>query len=207
MDMERANFWIMPRGPIKRRGLPGAWRESLELADGRNLLLRPILPIDAGPLRAGFELLDAEEVRLRFLHPMRELPEVMAKRLASPTPKREFALVVAEDLPPGEALIGAVGRVSIDPDGERAEFAILVWRYLTRLGLGRLLMKRLIFWAKLKKLHQLYGDVLEENRPMLQLAEQLGFRREHRDHEPGMTRVVLDLRKPAELESEPSGSA
>ncbi|MBD8524562.1 GNAT family N-acetyltransferase [Pseudomarimonas arenosa] len=187
----------LPRGPIKRRGLRGAWRESLLLADGRELILRPIVGEDAASLRAGFALLEPEEVRLRFLHPMRELPEPMAQRLAHPLPRREFALVVAEPLPPGQAWIGAVARASIDPDGEQAEFAILVWHCLTRLGLGKLLMKRLIRWAKLKRLRCLYGDVLEENRAMLRLAEQLGFRREHRDQERGMTRVVLDLRASA----------
>ena len=182
------------RRPLKRRGLVGAWRESLHLADGRELLLRPIESADAAPMRAGFELLSADEIRMRFLHPMRELPPNMATRLANPTPKREFALVVAEPLPPGEALVGAVVRASIDDQGRHAEFAILVWRFLSRLGLGRLLMKRVIFWAKLKKLETLYGDVLDENVAMLRLAESLGFRRVHHDGDPGITRIVLRLR-------------
>jgi hypothetical protein len=48
---------------------------------------------------------------LRFsLYAMKELTPDMAMRLTRPDPKREFALVVAELLPPGEAPIGGVAR-------------------------------------------------------------------------------------------------
>ena len=179
---------------IRRCGLPGAWREKLTLGNGRELVLRPIEAADAEALRNGFELLSAEEVRMRFLHPMRELPSSMAERLATPRRGKDFALVAAENLPPGEALIGAVVRASLDDDGRNAEFAILVSRFLGRQGLGRFLMKRLLHWARLKRLDSLYGDVLDENTAMLDLAQSLGFRREARHLEPGVTRVRLTLR-------------
>ena len=60
------------------------------------------------------------------------------------------------------------------------------------MGLGRYLMTRLVKWAKGKKLHCVYGDVLESNGPMLSLAQSLGFQREfHRD---GLVRVKLELK-------------
>ena len=84
------------------------WHESIRLANGREVLVRPIRPEDAGPLRAGFALLQPDEVRQRFLFPMKELSADQAERLTRPNNRRHFALVVAEPLPPGEALIGAV---------------------------------------------------------------------------------------------------
>jgi RimJ/RimL family protein N-acetyltransferase len=183
---------------IRRSGLPGPWREKLTLADGRELLLRPIVAADAEALRNGFALLSPEEIRLRFLHPMREMPEEMAERLCRPRRGKDFALVVAENLPPGEALVGAVVRASLDDGGRDAEFAILVSRFLGRQGLGRFLMKRLLHWARLKRLDSVYGDVLDENTVMLALAQSLGFRRESRHHEPGVTRIRIDLRPAAE---------
>ena len=57
------------------------------------------------------------------------------------------------------------------------------------MGLGRYLMTRLVKWAKGKKLHRLYGDVLEANGPMLSLAESLGFQREFRAESSGLVRV------------------
>ena len=41
-------------------------------------------------------------------------------------------------------------------------------------------------------LERLYGDVAEDNQPMLALAQSLGFRREAAAA-PGYVRVVLDL--------------
>src|SRR3546814_21156454 len=60
------------------------------------------------------------------------------------------------------------------------------------MGLGRHLMRRLVRWARRKKLERMYGDVLDGNQPMLSLADSLGFRREASDT-PGLVRVVLDL--------------
>ena len=171
------------------------WHEKLTLANGREVLIRPIRPEDAGPVRAGFTLLEPDEVRQRFLHPMKELGEGQAERMARPDPRREFALVAAEPLPPGEALVGAVARIAIDDNRTDAEFAILVSRYINGMGLGRHLMRRLVRWAKGRKVQRIYGDVLESNLPMQALAKSLGFRRESTDT-PGLVRVVLELPPP-----------
>jgi RimJ/RimL family protein N-acetyltransferase len=174
-----------------RNRLP-PWHERIRLANGRDILIRPIRADDAEPLRASFALLQPEEVRQRFLHAVKELSPETVRRLTQPQPKSEFALVAAEPLPPGEALVGAVARASITPGTREAEFAILVSRYVAGMGLGRHLMRRLVRWARGKKLDRLYGDVLESNQPMLALVQSLGFRRESSET-PGLVRVVLEL--------------
>lgn len=179
---------------IRRTKLPDRWAWELVLGDGRVLWQRPIAPADAEPIRRTFPLLSPEEIRLRFLHPIRELTAEQARRLTRIDPATEFALVIAEPLPPGEALVGAVARLAIDPGGRQAEFAIIVSRFLAGRGLGRMLMRQLIQWARRKHLDSIYGDVLEENLPMLGLADSLGFRRERLPDEPGLLRVRLDLR-------------
>lgn len=171
------------------------WHEKILLANGREVLVRPIRPEDAVPLRAAFVLLEPDEVRQRFLHPMKELGVEQAERLTRPDPRREFALVAAEPLPPGEALVGAVARIAIDDNGRDAEFAILVSHYVNGMGLGRHLMRRLVRWAKGRKVLRIYGEVLESNLPMQALAASLGFKREVTG-EPGLVRMVLDLPPP-----------
>lgn len=178
---------------IKRSKLPGRWAQQLQLDDGRVLWLRPIEPADAEPIRQAFPLLTPEEIRMRFLHPIREMSVDMARRLTTLDPATQFALVLAEPLPAGEALVGGVARVVVDPDRRNAEFAIIVSRFLAGRGLGRLLMRQLIRWARCKHLVSLYGDVLDENAAMLGLAASLGFRRELLPDEPGVVRVRLSL--------------
>ena len=78
-----------------RNRLP-PWHEMIRLPNGREVLVRPIRPDDAVPLRAGFPLLQPEEIRQRFLYSVKELSPEMAERLTHPDPRREFAIVAAE---------------------------------------------------------------------------------------------------------------
>ncbi len=174
-----------------RNRLP-PWHEMQHLSNGRDVLIRPIRPDDALPLRAAFPLLEPGEARVRLLCPATELSAAMADKLAKPDPRSEFAIVVAEPLPPGEAVVGAVARATIVAGGRDVEFAILVSRFIAGMGLGRHLMRRLVRWARGKKVDRIYGDVPEHNQPMLSLAQSLGFQREA-SNDPGMVRVVLEL--------------
>ena len=181
-----------------RNRLP-PWHEMIRVADGRELLIRPIRPDDAVPLRAGFELMEPGALRHRFDASLAPgdadaaMSEAAAEKLTHPDPRREFAIVASEPLPAGEAMIGAVARVGMVDDSKRGEFAILVGRFIAGMGLGRHLMRRLVRWARGKQLDELYGDVAEDNAPMLALAQSLGFRREEEAPAPGFVRVVLQL--------------
>ena len=175
-----------------RNRLP-PWHEELRLRDGRELLIRPVRPDDAGPLREGFALLQPDEVRHRFLRQQAELTAQQADRLCRPDPRSEFALVAAEPLPPGEALVGAVARAARIADTKDAEFSILVSHFIAGQGLGRHLMRRIVRWARGKKFERLRGDVLADNQPMLALADSLGFKRTDGAGDPNLVRVVLDL--------------
>ena len=179
---------------MQRFPLASPWHERILLDDGREVRLRPIAPEDVEPIRAGFSLLTADEVRSRYLHPMKALSEDYLHTLTHPQPGRDFVLVLAEPLPPGEALIGAVARLSLQPGTRNAEFAILVSRFLAGQGLGRLLLKKLIEHARRRRLDELQGDVLEDNSPMLKLAESLGFHRENGEA-AGSVRIRLRLRE------------
>lgn len=171
----------------------GPWSEALQLGNGRQLILRPICALDADSLRAGFSTLSAEEIRMRFMHPMNELTADYARQLSDLDPEHAFALVATEPLPAGEALIGAVARLSFDRDTGAGEFALLVGRPLSGMGLGVYMMRKLIHWARRRKLKTLFGDVLNENGSMLELVDQLGFSRRSLAEEPGVIRVTLDL--------------
>jgi ribosomal protein S18 acetylase RimI-like enzyme len=176
---------------VARNRLP-PWHEEVRLANGRNIVIRPIRPDDAPALRAGFELLQPEEVRQRFLDDVPEMTPELAHRLTHPDTRSEFALVVSEPLPPGEALIGGVARVAVVPGTRDAAFTVLVSSYVAGMGLGRHLMRRVVRWARGKKLDSVYGEVREDNAPMLALLDSMGFSRTP-GRTSGLVQAVLDL--------------
>jgi acetyltransferase len=67
-----------------------------------------------------------------------------------------------------------VSRLVADPDNVKAEFAVSVRSDLKGRGLGRLLMQRLIDYARTRGIGEIYGDVLEDNVMMLALAREMG---------------------------------
>jgi acetyltransferase len=172
---------------------PTGLEERIAIEDGRTLLLRPIVPEDEPALQAAFARLSPEEIRLRFFAPMKSLPHFQAARFTQIDYDREMALVLTEPGRPGRTEIHGVVRLYADPDNERAEYAIIVGRELSGLGLGRRMMERLIEYARGRGIGEIFGDVLQENAPMLRLCRELGFSESRRPEEPGIVRVTLPL--------------
>lgn len=173
----------------------GRWQrqEAVKVADGRILWIRPIHAADALPIAGTFHLLHEDEIRRRFMHPIKALSDDYLLRLTQPNPETDFVVAAAEPFEPGLALIGAVARLSVDDNGSRAEFGILVSHFVSGQGLGKILMHRLIEWCQLHGIRHLWGDVLNDNTAMLQLAESHGFTRDSRNTTAGITRIVLAI--------------
>jgi acetyltransferase len=102
---------------------------------------------------------------------MRELSHSLAARLSQIDYDREMALLAQLD---GTTL--GVARYFADPDRLSAEYAIAVRSDWHERGLGYLLMNRLIEVARQSGIGELVGEVLAENRPMLEMCRELGFR-------------------------------
>jgi len=172
---------------------PKSLEEELELSDGRKLMLRPIMPEDEPALHRAFETMNAEELRLRFHAPIKVLTHMMAARFTQLDYDREMALVLTEPGIPGSAPIWGVARLFTDPDREHADFAIIVHHEMTGQGLGVYMMERLIEYARSQGIRELGGDVLNDNRVMLNICKALGFRIAPKLEERGVKRVTLRL--------------
>jgi len=183
-----------PEARLAIRPYPKELEEPVVLEDGRKLLLRPIRPEDEPSLRRAFAKLSLEEVRLRFFVPLRGLSHGMAARLTQLDYDREMALVLTEPGAAGTTEIYGVVRLTADPDLERAEFALIVRHDMTGRGLGALLLQRLVDYARARGIGELYGDVLQDNGPMLRLSRQLGFRETWNAADAGIVRVSRALR-------------
>ena len=88
---------------------------------------------------------------------------------------RDMALVLAEPGTPGKAHVYGVASIAADPDGEKAEYAIMVRSDMASLGLGSLLTRRIIEYCRRRGFREIFAEVLRENRPMLRICEDLDF--------------------------------
>ena len=145
--------------------------ESVErLRDGTELRMRPLRPEDEPLLHDLAAHMSHEDLRLRFFTPVRGLTHAVAARLSQLDYDRELALLAELD---GVAL--GVAHFFADPDKLRAEYAIAVRSDWKGRGVGYLLMRRLIDIARQRGIGELVGEVLGENRPMLQMCRELDF--------------------------------
>jgi acetyltransferase len=62
-----------------------------------------------------------------------------------------------------------------DPDGKRAEFAVLVGDPWQGKGVGAKLLEKSLMIAKERGIETVWGVVLRENKGMLSLGRKLGF--------------------------------
>ena len=182
-----------PARALAIRPYPKELEEAIVLPNGRELWLRPVLPEDEPALRALAARASPEDLRRRFFQPIKELSHGMAASLTQIDYDREMALVAVGQGLPGKAEIYGIVNVSADPNNERAEYSILVDRALMGLGLGNRLMRRIIHYARARGIHEIYGEVLTENQPMLQMNRALGFAVHHDPEDPGLKHVVLRL--------------
>jgi acetyltransferase len=90
-------------------------------------------------------------------------------------------------------MLGVV-RVHADSEYRTAEYAILVRSDLKGHGLGWLLMELMIEYARAEGLQSIRGQVLQENRTMLQMCRQLGFAITPDPDEASIVIVTLSLR-------------
>ncbi len=175
------------------RPYPSDLEGALEDRRCKSYPMRPIKPEDAPLIDDLLDHTDPEDLRMRFLSPLRRLPRQLAARLTQIDYDREMAFVVFTD--ETRASVAAVGRLSDDPDRERSEYAILVRTDHQGIGLGYALMRHLIAYARARGVGEVFGHILRENRHMLDLCETLGFVREPIEGEPGVVEMRLPLRE------------
>lgn len=172
---------------------PQKLEEIIALPDGRNFLLRPVRPEDEPAFHAAFAKLSTEEIRMRFLHPIKGLTHATAARLTQIDYDREMALVLTRQAEDSSGEIYGVVRLMADPDKERAEFAIIIGSPLIGMGIGSLMMRRMIDYARNQGIREIVGYVLRENRRMLKLAEVFGFIVTPAVNDPAVVQVSLPL--------------
>jgi acetyltransferase len=145
---------------------------------GRQLSLRPIRPEDEAQHLAFLGQLSPEDIRMRVFYSRRTIERTELARMTQIDYAREMAFIAVtadpSDASGAEQTLGVVRAVA-DPDNIAAEFGIIIRSDLKGGGLGHILMDKIIRYARDNGTQRLVGTVITENRPMLELARELGF--------------------------------
>ena len=160
------------------RPYPTRYVGTFRLRGGREVTIRPIRPEDE-PLMAQFhETLSDRSVYLRFFHLIKLGQRISHERLARVCfidYDRDMALVAEGRNERGEAVLLAVGRLTVQRGTKTAEFAILVSDDQQGQGLGTELLGRLVQFGRDQGVERIVADILPENQDMQQVSEKVGF--------------------------------
>lgn len=178
---------------------PPAEAEVVTLRDGTTVTIRPIRPDDAPRLQEGFERLSPESIFFRFLGHRKELPHAEAVHLATVDYRTRMAFVATREHEGDERLIGVARYAVIEPaDQGVAEAAIVVGDAHQGLGLGTILLKRLVRYARSQGVRAFLATIRHDNVRILHFIERSGLPTETKID--GATREVLVrlVKEPAE---------
>lgn len=158
---------------------PTALIDRVMLADGRSVLVRPVLPQD-GELHRRFvrELSPASRYR-RFHFALSELPDSTLDYLTKVDYASHLALLGEAFDERGDEVQVAEARYVRRTDADEADvadFALAVADRWQGLGLGRQMLAALVHGARRGGVRRLEGSVLADNEPMCSLLRRHGWR-------------------------------
>ncbi|MBQ5939792.1 MULTISPECIES: bifunctional acetate--CoA ligase family protein/GNAT family N-acetyltransferase [unclassified Massilia] len=173
------------------RPYPRELEETIEW-QGQKLLLRPIRPEDGPAHLAFFDALTPDDIRYRMFVRIRELQPSQLARFTQIDYDREMAFIATRPNAEGVPETLAVGRVVADPDNISAEFAVTVRSDLKGMGLGRIMMEKLIAYCRVRGTREIVGEALPQNSRIVAMVKKLGF--EVKIGEEGIRQMRLPLR-------------
>lgn len=172
--------------------------ETFTLKDETQVIIRPIQPDDAEDLQATFQRLSMESIYLRFLSFKKVLDDKEAQYLASVDyiSRMAFVAIYKEN---GHDIVVGVSRYALldKDDPEVAESAVVVTDEFQGRGLGKLLLRRLVSYARARGIRTLRGNMQIGNNRMLGLVKRSGLPHQTR-YVDGIWEVNIDISLPEE---------
>jgi acetyltransferase len=152
----------------------GDWPRVARTPGGLAYRIRPIRKDDATREREFILGLSPASRFQRLMHTLREPSDDFIAHLVDVDQHRDMALVATTGDGDGERFIG-VARYAADETGTGCEFAVAVSDEWQCRGIGSTLTKMLFDYARTRGFRTVYGQVLADNRRMIELAEWLGL--------------------------------
>jgi RimJ/RimL family protein N-acetyltransferase len=169
---------------------PQHWERHLALPDGTKIFLRPIRPEDESLYPAFLTAVTQDDLRLRFFAPVKDFSHNFIARFTQIDYARAMAFIAIEEAT--EQMLGVV-RIHANSEHRSGEYAVLVRSDLKGHGLGWMLMELMVEYARAEGLESVHGQVLQENKTMLQMCRQFGFQITPDADDPAIVIVTLPL--------------
>jgi acetyltransferase len=171
---------------------PAHLATRFQLANGTDIVIRPIRPEDADMEADFVRNLSNEAKYFRFMNALQELSQEMLVRLTQIDYYNEMALIAVKPNGQAEEQVG-VARYSTNLDQRSCEFALVVGDAWQGHGIGYQLMQKLMEIARDRGLEHMEGQVLSNNTRMLTLMKSLNFSIERDPEDSAVKRVVIGL--------------
>jgi acetyltransferase len=192
---------------VRVQARPPAWRRyahmaihpypshmcsQYQLPDGTDIVIRPIRPEDAKIEDTFVRNLSKEAKYFRFMHALKELTTDMLIRFTQIDYDREMAFIAVAKTNSQDQEVG-VARYVINADGNSCEFAIVVDDHWQGKGIGSHLLTALIEAARVRGIQRMTGEVLTNNKKMLELLRHLEFNISTDESDPSIKLVYKAL--------------
>ena len=169
---------------------------TVQLNDGTDIVVRPIRPEDAEIEAKFVSELSKEAKYFRFMNTIHELSQEMLVRFTQIDYHNEMALIAVRHTDEGEDQIG-VARYTTNLDKTSCEFALVVSDQWRGKGIAHHLMRNLMEVARDRDLEIMEGQVLRNNKKMLELMKSLDFKIETDPEDKAIKHVVAKLHSSA----------
>lgn len=179
---------------------PHEFVEFITLASGRAVCIRPILPEDAPRLQATFQKLTPQTIYLRFLETFKYLSDKQANHFANVDYTSHMALVAVIQEDDDEQIIGVARYAWLKEQPGIAESAIVVRDDYQGQGLGTILMKRLVNFARTHGVKSFIATVHTSNARIRHFIQKSGVANKKIMLEPGVWEFLVYIDEDAEKE-------
>lgn len=169
---------------------PCQYMDTATLKDGTPYTIRPIKPEDEPLMKELFQTFSEQTIINRFFQLKKDITHDELARYCQVDYDREIALVASLEDEDREKIIG-VCRLTILPDGESGELAVVVGDPWQGNGVGKTLMEKTLKVAMNKGLKEVWMDVLKDNKAMNALATKFGFKKAA-SRDPDIIRYLLE---------------
>jgi RimJ/RimL family protein N-acetyltransferase len=159
-------------------GVGGEYPETLEIyrttTKGLNVLLRPAKITDESLLKDFFYALSEDSMYRRFMSVRMDMPHKRLQEFAVVDYTTKMVILAIEEKDNKETIVG-IGQYDINNDMYTAEVALVVKDINHNMGVGNEMLSYLTYLAGKQGILGFTAEVLVENKPMLNLFQNMGF--------------------------------